>query len=174
MNEGSMNDGGIDARSTLVVLHHRSFDGRVPAELMTDLGLKASSILRTGSIGFTATLTDNQMAAAARHPLVELLQPNPELLAPFIGIHPDPRTPDLYVAKLSDGDPSAVARTIGLNPSNATVTGVWLTATLTGDQLLALRADPSVDFVDFAIMDYPAAGPELNSPGGPATESRHL
>ncbi|MEY9859306.1 hypothetical protein ABH935_004934 [Catenulispora sp. GAS73] len=145
-----------DLRETLVVLQHRSFDRQVPPELMADLRLDDSRILRTGSIGFTASLTRTQRATAARHPTVERLEPDPDRLAPFIGIAPDPQAPGRYVAKTADCDPHDVANAIGLDPSNVTVTGIWLTATLTTEQLRALRHDRRVDFVDFAIMDNPA------------------
>lgn len=145
-----------DLRETLVVLCCRSFDKQAPPEVLADLCLDDSRILRTGSIGFTASLTRTQRATAARHPLVERLEPDPDRLAPFIGIAPDPQAPDRYVAKTTDCDPHDVASAIGLDPSNVTVIGIWLIATLTADQLLALRHDRRVDFVDFAIMDRAA------------------
>jgi hypothetical protein len=147
---------GTEPDAILVVLRDTSFDRQVPPELRTDLGLDDSRVLRVGSAGFTAALTPGQRAAAERHPLVERTEPDPDRLAPFIGIAPDPRAPDRYTAMLIGGDPLDVARAIGLGASQAVVTGVWLTARLTADQLLAVRRDPRVDFVDFAIMDGPA------------------
>lgn len=146
---------GPDAIAMLIVLRDTAFDRQVPPELRRDLGLDDSRVLRTGSAGFTAALTPDQRAAAERHRLVERTEPDPDRLAPFIGIAPDPRTPDRYTAMLMDGDPLDVARAIGLGESEAVVTGVWLTARLSADQLLAVRRDPRVDFVDFAIMDGP-------------------
>ena len=145
-----------DVREMLVMYRNRSRDRTVPPEIVTDLHLDAALILRTGKVGFTAALTRDQRAAAAEHPLVERLEPNPDRLAPHLANGPIPPDPDLYVALLAGGDPDDLVRRIGVDPSTVTVTGVWLTARLTPDQFLALRRDPDVDFVDFAFMDYPA------------------
>lgn len=139
----------------LVVLRDTSFDCEVPPELRADLGLDDFRVLRVGSVGFTAALTPGQRAAAERHPLVARIEPDPDRLAPFIGIAPDPRAPDRYTAMVIDGDPLDVARAIGLGAPEADIMGVWLTARLTADQLLALRRDRRVDFIDFAIAEGP-------------------
>ena len=150
-----MTDRG-DVRAMLVLYRNWSRNRSVPPEIVTDLHLDAVHILRTSTVGFTAALTPDQRAAAVKHPLIKRLEPNPDRLAPHLANGPDPPDPDFYVAMLAGGDPDDLIRRIGLDPSTATVTGVWLTATLTPDQFLALRRDPDVDFVDFAFMDSPA------------------
>lgn len=145
-----------DVREMLVVYENGSDDRSVPPEILADLHLDAVHILRTSTVGFTAALTPDQRAAAVEHPLVTRLEPNPDRLAPHLANGPEPPDPDSYVALLAGGDPDDLIRRIGVDPSTVTVMGVWLIATLTPDQFLALRRDPDVDFVDFAFMDSPA------------------
>ena len=143
-------------RPVLVRLRDLSLDQAVPTELAAVLALGSADILRTGTVGFTALLTDAQCAAAAGHPLVAALEENSESLAPLHSMDQKPDVPDRYVVRTlrSVGSAADVVASVDLRTASVEITGMWFTATLTADQLNALRRVPGVDFISPAAMDH--------------------
>ena len=118
--------------------------------------LEPVDILRAGSVGFTATLSDAQRLAAESHPLVASMEDNPDCLAPLHYADQKPDVPDRYVAKVLRGaDPTAVIANVDLRTADVEILGIWVIATLTADQINALRRAPGIDFITPAVMDYP-------------------
>ncbi len=128
----------------------------MPAELLTDLTIGTAEILRAGSRGFTARLSDAQRLAAESHPLVTGVEENPDCLAPLHYADQKPDVLDRYTVKVQRGvAPATVIASVDLRTADVEITGMWITATLTADQLDALRRTPGVDFITPAVMDYP-------------------
>jgi hypothetical protein len=146
-------------KSRPVYLRYRlpSLDESVPAELLAGLTVEPADILRVGSVGFTARLSDAQRLAAERHHLVAGVQDNPDCLAPLQYADQKPDVPDRYVAKVLHGvEPATVIANVDPQTANVQIIGEWVTATLTADQLSALRRSPGVDFVEPSRTAYPA------------------
>lgn len=112
----------------------------VPAELLDGLTMEPADILRTGSVGFTARLSDAQRLAAESHPLVAGVEDNPDCLAPLDHTDRKPDVPDRYVVKVLWGlTPATVIANVDLRTADVEIMGASVIATLTADQLDALR-----------------------------------
>ena len=103
-------------------------------------------------------LSDAQRQVADRHPVLAGVEDNPECLAPLEVDDQKPDEPDRYVAKVLRGfEPATVIAAIDpRTAADVEIMGIWIIATLTSDQLNALRRTPGVDFIARATMGYPA------------------
>jgi hypothetical protein len=135
----------------------QSLHETVPAELLDGLTIEPADILRTGSVGFTAMLSDAQRLAVQSHPVVAGVEDNPDCLAPLHRADRKPDVPNRYVVKILWGlAPATVIANVDLRAADVEIMGARVIATLTTDQFDALRRTPGVDFIAPAKMVYPA------------------
>jgi hypothetical protein len=147
-----------ESRPTYVRLHGPNFERSVPPDLLVALRLEPSDICRAGTLGFTAMLSEAQRTAAHRHPLVSDMADNPECLAPLDQTSGPPDVPNRYVVRVWDVDRVAgVLDQVDLSAADVKVNGLWFYATVTTEQLDAVRRLADVDFVTPAIMVRPAS-----------------
>ena len=139
-------------RPVLVLLRHRNLDQDLPSDLAADLSLETADVRRTGTLGFTALLSDAQRATAAEHPLVAGLEDNPECLAPLRNPeHPDAPNRYIICTLRGVGTPADIVAEADLYDAEIKITGMWLTATLTPDQVNAVRRMPAVDYIGLTV-----------------------
>jgi hypothetical protein len=157
-NDWSITMSSRDSHPVFVRLRHRSWDQTTPPDLLAALKLEPGAICRVGTLGFTAILSDAQRVEVRQQSLVADLDDNPECLAPFDRTSGQPDVPDRYVVHVPRKDGiAAVLTQVDLSTADVEIFGVWFCATMTAEQLDAVRRSPDVDFVAPAVMAYPTS-----------------